>query len=72
MKNKYYILESYKATLDGERSKINLNLQILLDNPTSIPEHTDFFTDLDSLIGRLAEIQDKIEETNHILQQLDA
>ena len=72
MKNKYFILESYKATLDGERSKINLNLQILLDNPTSIPEHTDFFTDLDSLIGRLAEIQDKIEETNHILQQLDA
>ena len=72
MKNKYYILESYKATLDGERSKINLNLQILLDNPTSIPEHTDFFTDLDSLIGRLAEIKDKIEETNHILQQLDS
>tara|TARA_R100001163_G_scaffold43181_1_gene32583 strand:- start:738 stop:956 length:219 start_codon:yes stop_codon:yes gene_type:complete len=72
MKNKYYILESYKATLDGEKSKINLNLQILLDNPTSIPEHTDYFTDLDSLIGRLAEIQDKIEETNHILQQLDA
>lgn len=72
MKNKYYILESYKATLDGEKSKINLNLQILLDNPTSIPEHTDYFTDLDSLIGRLAEIQDKIEETNLLLDKLNA
>ena len=72
MKNKYYILESYKATLDGEKTKINLNLQILLDNPTSIPEHTDYFTDLDSLIGRLAEIQDKIEETNLLLDKLNA
>ena len=72
MKNKYYILESYKATLDGEKSKINLNLQILLDNPTSIPEHTDYYTDLDSLIGRLAEIQDKIEETNLLLDKLNA
>lgn len=72
MKNKYYILESYKATLDGEKSKINLNLQILLDNPTSIPEHTDYFTDLDSLIGRLAEIQDKIKETNLLLDKLNA
>lgn len=72
MKNKYYILESYKATLDGEKSKINLNLQILLNNPTSIPEHTDYFTDLDSLIGRLAEIQDKIKETNLLLDKLNA
>ena len=72
MKNKYYILESYKATLDGEKSKINLNLEILLDNPTSIPEHTDFFTDLDSLVGRLTEIEDKIEQTNLLLKKLDA
>lgn len=72
MKNKYYILESYKATLDGEKSKINLNLEILLDNPTSIPEHTDFFTDLDSLVSRLTEIEDKIEQTNLLLKKLDA
>jgi len=72
VKNKYYILESYKATLDGEKSKINLNLEILLDNPTSIPEHTDFFTDLDSLVSRLTEIEDKIEQTNLLLKKLDA
>lgn len=72
MKNKYYILESYKATLDGEKSKINLNLEILLDNPTSIPEHTDFFTDLDSLVSRLTEIEDKIEQTNLLLKKLNA
>ena len=72
MKNKYYILESYKATLDGEKSKINLNLEILLDNPTSIPEHTDFFTDLDSLVSKLTEIEDKIEQTNLLLKKLNA
>jgi len=72
VKNKYYILESYKATLDGEKSKINLNLEILLDNPTSIPEHTDFFTDLDSLVSRLTEIEDKIEQTNLLLKKLNA
>lgn len=38
-----------------------LNIQIMLDNPQSIPEHTDFLESIEKELDAIAEYLDKIE-----------
>ena len=38
-----------------------MNIQIMLDNPQSIPEHTDFLESIEKELDQIAEYQDKIE-----------
>ena len=39
-----------------------------MDEPMSIPEHTDFMTEVDKLISELANIQEKIEMTEFLIK----
>jgi len=62
------ILIAYKSQLAGERDAVSMNLEILIDEPMSISEHTDFMTEVDKLIGELANIQEKIEMTEFLIK----
>tara|TARA_B100000214_G_scaffold359457_1_gene320913 strand:- start:2773 stop:3000 length:228 start_codon:yes stop_codon:yes gene_type:complete len=64
------VLQRIKRALLGDKAKTELNLDIILDNPTSIPEHTNYYEEVDSLIGSLAEINDKLSEVDAMLNLL--
>ena len=66
------ILNGYKSELKGKRDSITVNLSVLLDNPTSIPEHVDIVEEVDKLIEKLATIQEKIEMVDFILKFKDS
>ena len=59
--NKLGVLCAQKEVLHGERAKVSLDLEVLLSNPTSIPEHIEYSVELDKLVGQLAEVNDKIK-----------
>jgi len=59
--DKLGVLCAQKEVLHGQRAQVSLDLEVLLNNPTSIPEHTEYSIKLDSLIGQLAEVNDKIK-----------
>lgn len=59
--DKLGVLCTQKEVLHGQRAQITLDLEVLLNNPTSIPEHTAFSIELDKIIGQLAEVNDKIK-----------
>ena len=67
--DKINILKSYKTHLQGELSKLSLDLEIYLDNPTSIPEHTNFTEYLDKTISQIAEVNDKIKVVEFLEKQ---
>ena len=67
--DKINILKSYKAHLQGELSKLSLDLEIYLDNPTSIPKHTNFTEYLDKIISQIAEVNDKIKVVEFLEKQ---
>jgi len=62
------ILIAYKSQLAGERDAVSMNLEVLMNEPMSIPEHTDFMTEVDKIINELANIQEKIEMTEFLIK----
>ena len=72
MANYSDILNGYKSELKGKRDSITVNLSVLLDNPTSIPEHVDIVVEVDQLIEKLATIQEKIEKVDFVLKFKDS
>ena len=67
--NKQDILKAYQESLNGELSKLTLDLEIYLKNPTSIPEHTSYSQYLDDIVKQIAEINDKIKVTDFLIKQ---
>ena len=55
---KLEILETQRSVLAGQRAKLTLDMEVYLDNPTSIPEHTDFSEYLDKILAQLVEVND--------------
>ena len=47
----------YTALLEQHR----LNIQIMLSNPRSIPEHTSFMESLDKELEALASVKDRLD-----------
>lgn len=50
------LMNQFQANVD----KHVLNIQIMLDNPQSIPEHTDFLASIEKELEAINEYQDKI------------
>jgi len=67
--DKGIIYNAYKATLEGQRAQVTLDLEVLVSKPTSIPEHTNFTEYLDQLVGKLVEINDKIKLIDFLITQ---
>ena len=63
------IYTAYKASLEGQRAQVSLDLEVLTSNPTSIPEHINFTEYLDQLVGKLVEINDKIKLVDFLIAQ---
>jgi len=61
------VLCAQKEVLHGQRARISLDLEVLLNNPTSIPEHTEYSIEVDKLIGQLAEVNDKIKIVDFLI-----
>ena len=66
---KLELLKAQKTVFIGERAKYSIDLEVFISNPQSIPEHTKFQEELDLMIGKLAEINDKIELVDFLIQQ---
>jgi len=63
------ILTAYKTELEGRRNTVGVNLDVILNTPRVIPEHTQIFVEIDALVGQMAEITDKLKIVNFLLQQ---
>lgn len=61
MPNRLEILYAQKESLIGQRAQVTLDLEIFLENPNSIPEHTAYSAEIDKFVGVIAEINDKIK-----------
>ena len=70
MAKTYYsdILEAYKTELEGRRNTISVNLEVILNTPRGIPEQTQIFVEVDSFVGQLAEITDKLKIVEFLLR----
>ena len=66
---KLEILETQRSVLAGQRAKLTLDMEIYLDNPTGIPEHTDFSEYLDKILAQLVEVNDKIKLLNFLIKE---
>jgi len=65
--SKLDLFKAQKTVLFGERAKLSIDLEVLTSNPQSIPEHTKFQEELDRLIGKLAEVNDKIDIVDFLI-----
>ena len=59
------ILDALKKKYEAEIEEGKINIKILLNNPTSIPEHSKFLEELDIHFGKIAESEDKLEVSNN-------
>jgi hypothetical protein len=69
MTSKDKVLTRVKEGLIGQRSIAILNLEILINNPTAIPEHVNYYDEIDKLIGEVAEIDDKLNVVNTMIEK---
>lgn len=59
MKDK--LIAALTSKLIGEMLVITAEIDLMLENPRVIPEHTNFMNELESKFAMLAEITDKLE-----------
>ena len=55
-----YILESLKKKYEGEIAVAKANVQVYIDNPAGIGEHSNVVQAVDEQIALIAEAQDKL------------
>jgi hypothetical protein len=61
---KKHLISALQAKLLGEHAVVLAEIDLMLENPRVIPEHTNFMSELESKFATLAEINDKIEAVN--------
>lgn len=58
---KSHILRALRNRYHSDIESIKTDIAIFINNPQSIPEHTDYMSALDSKIVELATVRDKLE-----------
>ena len=58
------LIAALQSKLLGEQTVALAEIDLMLENPRVIPEHTNFMDELMSKFATLAEINDKIEAVN--------
>lgn len=58
---KTQIISTLERYFLSQIDKHRLNIQIMINNPTAIPEHTDFADAVEKEIAVIAEFEDKLE-----------
>ena len=59
------ILNTLKKKYEAEIEEAKMNIKIMLNNPTSIPEHSEFLVELDKHLNKIAEAEDKMGVINN-------
>ncbi len=65
------ILDTAYKHFESERDKAVTNLEILLANPTSIPEHPDMIKDVVDLVSKAADAVDGLAMLDTIKEKQD-
>ena len=60
------IIKTLMAHFQAHVDKHVMNIVIMLDNPQSIPEHTDFLESIEKELDAIAEYLDKIEALTEV------
>ena len=55
------ILDNFENYLYGQQAKHRTNFKLLLDNPRSIPEHTEFISAMEEELAKVAYYQELID-----------
>ena len=55
------LIEAARAHFVSHIQKHRMNVEIMLNNPMAIHDHTDWMTAMEIEIGQIAEYQDKLE-----------
>jgi hypothetical protein len=55
------IIETLIEHFEAHIKKHAMNVEIMLENPQGIPEHTDFMDSIEKELEHIAEYKDKIE-----------
>jgi hypothetical protein len=55
------LMTALRAKLLGQKAVVIAEIDLMLDSPRVIPEHTNFMAELESKFMALAEITDKLE-----------
>ena len=58
------IVTALKASFEASIQKHKLNIDIMLNNPMAIHEHTDFMGAVELELAQIAEYEDKLEVLN--------
>ena len=56
---KINLLEAVKKELEGTKARAEANLDVLISNPVGIGEHPQHIDEIDKLIEKIAEAEDK-------------
>ena len=55
------MLDTLRVYFSGNIMKHKMNVEIMLDNPMAIHDHTDFMSAIEHELAHIAEYQDKLE-----------
>jgi len=55
------LLDASRAHFESHILKHKMNIEVMLNNPIAIPEHTDIMDAIEKELGIIAEYDDKLE-----------
>jgi TusA-related sulfurtransferase len=61
---KQQLLDAAKAYFTSNIEKHRMNVEIMLNNPIAMHDHTDWMTAMEAEIAQIAEYEDKLEVLN--------
>ena len=65
IKMRAQILKTLEAHFQAHIDKHVMNVEIMLEKPMGIPEHTDFMESIEAELAHIAEYEDKLEALKH-------
>ncbi len=58
------LLSAARAHFASQIEKHRMNVEVMLNNPIAIHDHTDWMTAMEAEIAQIAEFEDKLEVIN--------
>lgn len=58
------LLDALRVHFSGNLLKHKMNVEVMLNNPIAIHDHTDWMTAVENEISQIAEYEDKLEVLN--------
>jgi hypothetical protein len=62
------LIEALKAHFSAHILKHKMNVEVMLNNPTALPDHTDIMDAMEKEIDLIAEYHDKLEMVEKYLK----